>query len=56
MPGDPAVVAAAMGSALSMLAFAILTAGEHRPDIADDTVLDALTDLLLHGLAGQPAD
>ena len=50
LPGDPALVAAAMGGMIATLAFAILpsdTAG-----FSDADVVDTLTSLLLNGLRG----
>ena|SRR6201996_2164596 len=51
LPGDPALIAAAMGSMMSMLAYALLPA---RAGYPDDEVIDSLTALLAYGLAGAP--
>lgn len=59
LPGDPSLIAAAMGGMLSMLAYALLPAdagaSSGGPGYPDTQILDALTSLLLHGLAG-PSD
>ncbi len=51
LPGDPALIAAAMGGMMSMLAYALVPSGSAYPD---PEVVDSLTALLLYGLAGQP--
>jgi AcrR family transcriptional regulator len=59
LPGDPTLIAAAMGALLSMLAYALLPADPEAPaasggpGYSDAQILDALTNLLLHGLAGR---
>jgi AcrR family transcriptional regulator len=55
LPGDPTLVAAAMGGMLSMLAYALPTGPtgpSEEPAHSDDDVIDTLTALLLTGLAG----
>jgi AcrR family transcriptional regulator len=67
LPGDPTLIAAAMGGMLSMLAYALLplepvhpepdrpqTARSH-PSYSGPDVIDSVTKLLLYGLAGPPA-
>jgi AcrR family transcriptional regulator len=49
LPGEPALVAAAMGGMLSVLGYALLPSAE--PAYPDDEVIDTLTALLLHGLS-----
>ncbi len=49
LPGDPALVAAAMGGMLAMLAYAVLPSGA---GYSDDEIIDTLTGLLLTGLVG----
>ncbi len=51
LPGDPALVAAAMGGMLAALAFAMPPSG--APGYSDDEVIDTLTSLLRSGLAGR---
>lgn len=53
LPGDPALVAAAIGAMLSMLAYALTTAAVSGPP--DEVVIETLTASLLYGLSGPPS-
>jgi AcrR family transcriptional regulator len=67
LPGDPTLIAAAMGGMLSMLAYALLPleperrepdrpqTARPRPSYSAPDVIDSVTKLLLYGLAGPPA-
>jgi AcrR family transcriptional regulator len=48
LPGDPVLVAAVMGGIMSLLAYT------RPPGYSAGAILDTLTALLLHGLAGRP--
>jgi AcrR family transcriptional regulator len=50
LPGDPALVAAAIGAMLSMLAYSLTTSDTPGP--TDQEVIETLTALLLNGLSG----
>ncbi|HEX4213616.1 MAG TPA: TetR/AcrR family transcriptional regulator [Candidatus Dormibacteraeota bacterium] len=50
LPGDPTLVAAAIGALLSMLAYATLGSG--AAGISDDEIVDTVTALLHGGLGG----
>lgn len=52
VPGDPEIVAAAIGGMLSMLGFAVLTAGPEAPSATSPEIVETLTSLLLTGLSG----
>jgi len=57
LPGEPALIAAAMAGMLSMLAYALLPVtsvgtGDSESGYTDIQILDTLSNLLLHGLAG----
>ena len=53
LPGEPTLVAAAMGGMLSMMAYAVLTSD--ASGLSDAEVIDTLTALLLNGVAGPAA-
>ena len=50
LPGNPELLAAAIGAMLATLNYAMPTTDERATD--DDQTVDALTDLLLYGLTG----
>lgn len=53
LPGRPEIIAPAMGAMISMLAYAVMTAGDGGPGLSDDEVVESLTGLLLFGLKGE---
>jgi AcrR family transcriptional regulator len=58
LPGDPTLIAAAMGGMLSMLAYALLPTGHENTTggrYPDAEIIDSIAGLLLHGLAGPGA-
>jgi AcrR family transcriptional regulator len=53
LPGEPTLVAAAMGGMLAMLGYALLPSP--ASGYSDDEIIDTVTSLLHSGLAGEPA-
>jgi AcrR family transcriptional regulator len=51
LPGDPTLLAAAMGAMLALLSYALPPDGPYD----DETVIDALTDFIRTGLAVEPS-
>ncbi|MEV0646455.1 TetR/AcrR family transcriptional regulator [Phytomonospora sp. NPDC050363] len=50
LPGAPGILAPAIGAMLAMLAYAVMTAADGGPEMADEEIVEALTGLVSGGL------